>query len=374
MQAENSIDIALSHRALELGASGAGLVSPNPLVGCVIVSAGGEIVGEGTYLYDGLIHAEAIALSEASDRAFGGTAYISLEPHSHHGKTPPCTEALINAGIRRVVCPINDPNPLVAGRGFERLRSAGIEVVTGILSEEAEKQNEKFISWHQKGRPFVHLKLAMSIDGRISLNRSVSTALSGEAARNYVQTLRHQYDAILVGANTVAVDDPLLTDRSGKSRRRPLVRIILDNQLRISQSTSLVRTARETPTIVFTRSRDEDLISRLRQSGVEVIVSSDGGRNLSKVLAELKVREIQSILVEGGSEIAGSFFDARLVDKVSFLIAPIVIGGREAPSAISGSGVDTILGATGVNDLTVRQHGSDIELTGYPVFKPHGLQ
>src|SRR5580765_2846384 len=225
-------DIHFSRLALELAANAIGLVSPNPLVGCVIVSVDGEIAGEGTYTSDGITHAEVIALEYSGHLAKGGTAYISLEPHDHHGKTPPCTEALINAGIKRVVCPIEDPNPLVSGRGFERLRQAGIEVVTGILADEASNLNEKFICWHKKQRPFVHLKLAMSLDGRISLNRSVSTALSGDEARKRVQDIRHEHDAILIGANTAVADNPSLTDRSGKPRRRPLFRIVLDNRLR----------------------------------------------------------------------------------------------------------------------------------------------
>ena len=197
-------DIELTRRALELAEAGCGMVSPNPLVGCVIASADGAIIGEGTYTYDNVTHAEQIALEQAGDNANGGSAYISLEPHDHHGKTPPCTEALINAGIKRVVCPIEDPNPLVSGRGFERLRHAGTEVVTGVLADEASKLNEKFICWHKKKRPFVHLKLAMSLDGRISLNRSVSTALSGYRALERVHGLRHEHDAILVGVRWFA--------------------------------------------------------------------------------------------------------------------------------------------------------------------------
>src|SRR5215203_6401437 len=156
----SEIDIRLTRRAIELAAAGISLVSPNPLVGCVVVSPDGEVIGEGTYSFDGIVHAEAIALQQAGERASGGTAYVSLEPHSHHGKTPPCTDALINAGIKRVVCPIEDPNPLVSGRGFSALRNAGVEVVTGSLAAEAARQNEKFICWHKKLRPFVHLKLA----------------------------------------------------------------------------------------------------------------------------------------------------------------------------------------------------------------------
>jgi diaminohydroxyphosphoribosylaminopyrimidine deaminase/5-amino-6-(5-phosphoribosylamino)uracil reductase len=359
-------DIELSHRALELASDGIGLVSPNPLVGCVIVSADGEIVGEGTYVYDNVTHAELIALEQAGDRAKGGTAYVSLEPHSHHGKTPPCTEALINAGIRRVVCPIEDPNPLVSGRGFEALRNAGVEVVTGILAHEAAKQNEKFICWHKKQRPFVHLKLAMSIDGRISIDNSVSTALSGSGGRERVQALRHEYDSILIGGNTAVVDNPHLTDRSSGPRRRPLIRIVLDNQLRTAPDSNLAITAVQTPTIIFTNSRDQAKIAALRDVGVEVIQSQSGGRDLNGVLAELKTRNLQSVLVEGGSEVAGSFCDARLVDKITFIAAPVIIGGREAPNAIGGAGADSIAESMRLTDISVTTCGDDFEITGYP--------
>ncbi len=359
-------DIELTRRSLTLAAAGIGLVSPNPLVGCVVLSPDGEVAGEGTYIYDEITHAEAIALEQAGDRAKGGTAYVSLEPHSHHSKTPPCTDALINAGIKRVVSPIEDPNPLVSGRGFEALRQAGIEVITGILAERASRLNETFICWHQKQRPFVHLKLATSLDGRISLTDSVSTALSGNAGRERVQALRHQYDAILVGGNTAAVDDPMLSDRSGKPRRRPLVRVILDNRLRLPIESRLVATAGDFPIIVFTNSREAEKIKVLKDHGVEVVELEMGGRDIAGVLKELKERSIQSVLVEGGSEVAGSFCDERLVDKLTFLAAPIVIGGREAPNAIGGAGAISLIEAMHLTDLTVTQLGADIEMTGYP--------
>ncbi|HYJ91140.1 MAG TPA: bifunctional diaminohydroxyphosphoribosylaminopyrimidine deaminase/5-amino-6-(5-phosphoribosylamino)uracil reductase RibD, partial [Pyrinomonadaceae bacterium] len=263
-----SSTVILAQRSLELAKLGVCLVSPNPLVGCVIVSKDGRIVGEGTYTYDGVTHAELTALKQAGEGAHGGTAYVSLEPHSHHGRTPPCTEALIEAGIARVVAPIEDPNPLVSGRGFQRLREAGIEVVTGILADEATRLNEKFICWHRKNRPFVHLKLAMSLDGRISLNKSVSTALSGDEARTRVQELRHEYDAILIGGNTAFVDDPNLTDRSGKLRRRPLIRVVLDNRLRLSPKSKLAKTANETPTLVVTERQKADKNHLLKDLGV----------------------------------------------------------------------------------------------------------
>lgn len=353
-------------RSLELARAGVGLVSPNPLVGCVIVSASGEVVGEGIYIYDKVTHAEMIALEQAGEKTRGGTAYVSLEPHDHHGKTPPCTEALINAGIKRVVCPIEDPNPLVSGRGFERLRNAGIEVVTGILAEEASKLNEKFICWHKKQRPFVHLKLAMSLDGRISLRNSVSTALSGDTARQRVQQLRHEHDAILVGGTTAAVDNPSLTDRSGLPRRRPLTRVILDNRLRLPCDSILATTTDEAPTLVMTNCIDPDLTGRLTDCGVEIVPVEMGARNLVGVLEELKRREIQSVLIEGGTAVAGAFVDATLVDKVTFMVAPIIIGGSEAPTAIGGNGAVDLPDALRLKDIEIVRHGDDIEITGYP--------
>ena len=354
-------------RSFELAVLGIGLVSPNPLVGCVIVSADDVVVGEGTYIYDNVTHAEVIALKQAGERASSGTAYVSLEPHDHHGNTPPCTEALINAGIRRVVCPIEDPNPLVSGRGFETLRKAGVEVVTGILAGEAAKLNEKFICWHKKQRPFVHLKLAMSLDGRISVDDSVSTALSGEKGHGRVHNLRHEYDAILIGGNTAVVDSPSLTDRSQKPRRRALVRVVLDNRLQIPFDSTLVMTAKGTPTIVFTNNRDHEKIARLRDLGVDVVELEKGGRDLNGILAKLKERRIQSVLVEGGSEVAGTFVDERLVDKVSFLIAPLILGGRTAPNAIGGMGAETLSRAMRLHNVSIDRHGDDIEVTGYPV-------
>lgn len=353
-------------RALARAAEGIGLVSPNPLVGCVITSADGKIVGEGTYRYEGLVHAEAIALAHAGELARGGTAYVSLEPHAHFSKTPPCTTALTDAGIVRVVCPIEDPNPLVSGRGFAVLREAGVEVVTGILADEAAKLNEQFICWHRNKRPFVHLKLAMSLDGRISLGKSVSTAISGEEARSRVQELRHAHDAILVGGNTAAVDNPGLTDRSGKPRRRPLVRVILDNRLQTPNNSIVATTTSDAPTIVFTNSSDRQRISALEQKGVNVISSESGARDLSFVLESLRKLDIQSVLVEGGTEIAGAFCDARLVDKITLIAAPFVVGGHAAPFAIGGKGVDSLSSVLRLSDLNVDKVGSDFVITGYP--------
>lgn len=367
LAAADSNDYVRASRSLELASDGVGLVSPNPLVGCVIVSAEGETVGEGTYIKDDVMHAEVIALQQAGEKARGGTAYVSLEPHDHHGKTPPCTEALINAGIIRVVCPIEDPNPLVSGKGFQRLREAGIDVSVGLLADEAARLNEKFICWHMKGRPFVHLKLAMSLDGRISLKKSVSTALSGEAARNRVQQLRHEHDAILVGSNTAVTDNPSLTDRSGLPRRRPLARIVLDNRLRLPLDSNLATTTDEFPTLVFTNNIDPETVRGLQDKGVEVIPIEGGARNIAAVMAELKKREIQSVLIEGGTEVAGAAIEAGVVDKVTFICSPIIIGGYEAPVAIGGKGAATLADAVRLNDIEITRHGEDIEITGYPL-------
>lgn len=357
----------MTRRALELASLGVGRVSPSPLVGCVIVDDDGTIVGEGTYIYENVTHAEVVALQQAGEKADGATAYVSLEPHAHDGRTKPCTEALINAGIKRVVCPIEDPNPLVSGKGFKVLRESGVEVTIGVLHDEAAKLNEKFCAWHQKNRPFVHLKLAMSLDGRISLENSVSTALSGKESARRVHELRHEHDAILVGGNTAFVDNPSLTDRSGKPRRRRLARVVLDNRLRLPLDSTLVKTAFETPTLVVSNSADEEKIAHLKEKGVDVIGSD--ARDLKSVLAELKKRDLQSVLVEGGTEIAGSFIDARLVDKLTLIVAPIVIGGHSAPLAIGGSGADSLETALHLKDLKVIKHGDDFEFTGYPCEK-----
>lgn len=354
----------MTRRALELAAQSVGQVSPSPLVGCVIVAENGEAVGEGSYIYEKVTHAEVLALEQAGERAKNGTAYVSLEPHSYHGRTKPCTDALLNAGIKRVVCPIEDPNPMVSGQGFDILRANGVEVVTGLLRKEAARLNEKFCVWHNKNRPFVHLKLAMSLDGRISLKDSVSTTLSGKESAVKVQALRHEHDAILVGGNTAFVDNPSLTDRSGKPRRRKLVRVILDNRLRIPLDSTLVQTAKETPTLVISNSNDEAKIERLIVSGVDF--AHTNARDLKAVLSELKKRDLQSVLVEGGTEIAGAFCDAKLVDKLTFIVAPIVIGGHEAPLAIGGNGASSLENSLKLRDVEVIKHGEDFEFTAYP--------
>ena len=351
----------MMERALELARKGAGQVSPGPLVGCVVVSSTGEMVGEGFYIFDAIKHAETIALELAGEKARGGTAYVSLEPHAHHGRTPPCTDALIAAGIKRVVAPIEDLNPKVSGKGFAHLRASGVVVETGLLREEAAQVNEAYLHYMQTGLPFVHLKLAVSLDGKIATRTRDSRWITGPESRARAQDLRHEYDAILVGAGTAITDDPLLIDRSGLPRRRPLIRVVLDDAVRLSPSSQLATTALQAPVIVFGNKREP---KALRDKGVEV-VNSDRG-DLLAVLRELGSRSIQSVLIEGGAAVAGEFVDAGLVNKITFLIAPKIIGGTDAPSAVGGRGVEMMSEAFELERIAVVQHGNDIEVTGYP--------
>jgi diaminohydroxyphosphoribosylaminopyrimidine deaminase/5-amino-6-(5-phosphoribosylamino)uracil reductase len=350
-------------RALELAKKGIGHVSPGPLVGCVVISASGEIAGEGFYIYEEIKHAETIALEQAGERARGGTAYVSLEPHAHHGRTAPCTDALIAAGIKRVVAPIEDLNPKVFGNGFAHLRASGITVETGLMSEEATRVNEAYLHYMSTGLPFVHLKLAVSLDGKIATRTGDSHWITGAESRARAHELRHEYDAILIGAGTASVDDPLLTDRSGLARRRPLVRVVLDDSIRLSPQSQLAHTITEAPVMVFGNS-NADPVGKLRELGVEIVDSKRG--DLLSVLSKLGSRFLQSVLVEGGATIAGAFLDARLVNKVTFFIAPKIVGGTGAPGSVGGIGIEKMSDALELGRVTVVQRGRDLEVTGYP--------
>jgi diaminohydroxyphosphoribosylaminopyrimidine deaminase/5-amino-6-(5-phosphoribosylamino)uracil reductase len=358
-------DQHMMSRALTLAAEGIGRVSPGPLVGCVILSPGGDVVGEGFYVFEDVKHAETIALAQAGEKARGGTAYVSLEPHAHHGRTPPCTEALIAAGIKRVVAPIEDTNPKVAGRGFEHLRAQGIEVQTGLLANEAAKLNEAYLHYMRTGRPFVHLKMAVSLDGKIATRTGDSRWVAGPEAREQAHLLRHQYDAILIGAGTAQIDDPLLTDRSGKTRGRPLSRIVLDQRLKLSAESQLVRTAGEAPVLLFTgHDVCETTVQALKAREVDVVQTPT--RQLEPMLDELGARLVQSLLVEGGAQVAGEFLGKGLVNKVTFFVAPKIVGSQDALSAVGGAGIDRMADALELENVEVIQRGHDIEITGYP--------
>src|SRR5262249_25990522 len=253
-------DRRMMSRALELAARGVGQVSPGPLVGCVVVSPAGEVVGEGFYIFEAIKHAETLALDQAREKARGATAYVSLEPHAHRGRTAPCTDALVAAGVKRVVAPIEDLNPKVSGKGFAHLRAAGVQVDTGLMREEAAHVNEAYLHFMSTGLPFVHLKLAVSLDGKIATRTGDARWVTGPEARARAHELRHDYDAILVGAGTAATDDPLLTDRSGLPRRRPLVRVVLGGANRLSADSQLARTTADAPVIVFGNADNTDTL------------------------------------------------------------------------------------------------------------------
>jgi diaminohydroxyphosphoribosylaminopyrimidine deaminase / 5-amino-6-(5-phosphoribosylamino)uracil reductase len=380
-------DLDYIQQTLQLAAQGKGQVSPNPLVGSVVVKDG-QVIGRGFHRYAELKHAEAWALEEAGDNARGATIYVNLEPCSHNGngkRTPPCVEAILKAGIRRVVASMVDPNPKVNGRGFELLRAAGVAVSTGLMEREAKQLNEKYAKVVTTGLPFVHLKTACSLDGRIATKTGESKWITGEQARAAGQGLRHEYDAILVGINTVLSDDPLLTDRSGLLRYRPLVRVVLDAGLRIPPSSQLGKTAREIPLRVFAGDQEildgmgfsiytewgnslEERKAKLESLGVKVVqVAVDGAQlALKEVLRELAKHSLTSVLVEGGASVAASLIEQRLVDKISFFFAPKIIGGHEAKSAIEGEGIARLTDALELRDLIVTPRGSDLEITGYP--------
>jgi len=329
-------------RALDLARRGIGVTSPNPAVGCVILDRAGQVVGEGWHEYDLVDHAEVIALrvaaQHAGNRLLGGTAYVNLEPCNHTGRTPPCTEALIASGLRRVVAATIDPNPAVAGHGLERLRAAGLEAVVGVEQAEARRLNEGFARWSQHNRPLVLMKVAMSLDGRIAppLGQHPPREtywITSEAARAAVQPLRWQADAAMVGVDTVLADDPLLTDRSGLRRRRPLLRIVLDSALRMPLDSKMVATAHD-DVVIFTVSRDEGRIRELTSRGVRVeVLPAEAGRvPLGKVLDKLGEEGILTLLTETGTRLNTALLAGGLVDRVHLFVSPQIMGSDAVPA------------------------------------------
>jgi diaminohydroxyphosphoribosylaminopyrimidine deaminase/5-amino-6-(5-phosphoribosylamino)uracil reductase len=354
------------HRALELARRGIALTSPNPAVGCVIVDSAGQLVGEGWHEYDLLDHAEIIALKKArqhaADRVRGGTAYVTLEPCNHTGRTGPCTEALIKAGIRHVVAATVDPNPNVAGHGAERLRAAGIEVTLGVCQAEARRLNEGFARWTQHRRPFVLMKVAMTLDGRIAPPPGQHTLhepfwITGEAARHAVQPLRWQADAVMTGVDTVLADDPLLTDRSGFPRRRPLFRVVLDSGLRMPADCKMVNTANH-DVVVFTVTKDENRIAQLRSKGIRVeVLPPEAGRvPLGKVLDQLGSEGVLTLITETGTRLNTALLDAGLVDRVHLFVSPQIMGSDAVPAFRS------MHRAIRMGEVEVERYGNDLGL------------
>lgn len=351
--------------ALVLAAQGTALASPNPMVGAVVVQQG-KVVGEGFHAYDEKKHAEVKALEQAGSEARGATLYLNLEPCSHQGRTPPCADAVIAAGVKRVVAAMRDPNPRVCGQGFEKLRAAGVEVETGLLLEEAQRLNESFTRYIRTGLPFVTLKAAMTLDGKIAAPEYNSGWVTGEEARAHVQQQRHAADALLTGVGTVIADDPLLTDRSERPRRRPLLRVVMDSSLRIPPTSKILSRVDRDLLIFCSSGADGDKRRTLEQRGAEVsAIVAEGRPGLKEVLTELGRREITSVLLEAGAELNWRALEAGLVDKVFLYYAPKILGGLESMPLAGGRGIRAMRDAMAVSNLQVHRFGPDFALEGY---------
>ncbi|BCV20980.1 bifunctional diaminohydroxyphosphoribosylaminopyrimidine deaminase/5-amino-6-(5-phosphoribosylamino)uracil reductase RibD [Moorella sp. Hama-1] len=360
-------DTIFMRRALDLARRGLGRTSPNPAVGAVIVKDG-RVIGEGYHQKAGTPHAEIHALQAAGPAARGSTLYVTLEPCCHYGRTPPCTEAIIAAGIRRVVAAMADPNPRVAGGGFQALRQAGIEVETGLLAEEARQLNEAFIKYITTGNPWVTLKMALTLDGKIATRTGAARWITGPEARERAHELRDTHDAILVGIGTVLADDPELTTRLPGVRGRDAVRVILDSHLRLPLTARVVSLRSAAPTLVATTAAaPAEAREELAARGVQVLVlPAEAGRVAwQPLLAELARRQITSILVEGGSGVNATALAAGVVDKVIAFIAPKIFGGVEAPGPVGGLGVADPGAAWQLERLAVKRCGEDLMLSGY---------
>ena len=376
---DRAIDERFLSRALDLARQSIGLTSPNPCVGAVIVDANGVVIGTGTHTYEGLKHAEILALEEAGEKADAATLYINLEPCAHQGRTAPCADALIAAGISRVVACMQDPNPLVSGKGFAKLRDAGISVSSGILEEQAKALNESFAKYIRHHTPLVTLKAAMTLDGKIApppirtSNRAVGRSnpggwITGDAARAHVQELRHQSDAILVGVGTVIADDPLLTDRSGYPRRRSLLRVILDSRLRLPLDSRVVTSAQD-DVLILCSFAEEKKKKQLLKRGVRVEqlprATSDGHPDMSAIVHFLGEMAITGLVIEGGASVNWAALSAGIVDKVFFYYAPRILGGTGSIPLAGGAGFASIGDAACVKAVRLHRFGEDFAVEGY---------
>jgi len=368
-------------QALDLARRGIVLTSPNPNVGAVIVDDHGAVIGTGTHTYEGVKHAEVLALEQAGSKARGATLYINLEPCSHQGRTGPCADALIAAGIRRVVAGIVDPNPLVAGQGFARLRKAGVIVASGLLAEECMRLNDAFANYIRRHKPLVTLKTAMTLDGKIAPPPGESenpTALgvasvsggwiTSEVARAHVQELRHQNDAILVGVGTIIADDPLLTDRSGLPRRRPLLRVIVDSRLRLPLESRLVQSGQNDILVVCSLAEEKRKQS-LREHGIRVeqipAATADGRPNMMSLVSLLGELEMTGLLIEGGAMINWAALHSDIVDKIFFYYAPKILAGSGSVPFATASGFKRMNDAAYVKSLRLHRFGEDFAVEGF---------
>lgn len=355
--------------ALELAARGSGTTSPNPMVGAVIVKDG-RIVGRGWHEVAGGPHAEAAALIEAGEEARGATAYVTLEPCSHHGRTPPCADALIDAGISRVVAAMSDPNPLVAGAGLEKLHKAGIETELSLHEDQARRLNEAFCLSVLEKRAFVHLKLGATLDGKIATGGGESRWITSDGSREMVHLLREQTGAVLVGVETALKDDPRLTARLPGQPEKRTLRVILDRSLRGTTKIGMLAPGEADSTLVVCGEHvREERVSRFLSAGarVERVPELDGGMlDLRKVLELLYALGRMEVLVEGGSRTARAFLDQKVVDRIHFFYAPKILGGASSLSMIGGEGPEHLSEAVQVGDLEVYTVGPDVYVTGKP--------
>ena len=361
-------------RALELARGGKGWVEPNPLVGAVIVKKG-KIIGEGFHEFFGGPHAEPRAIKDAGKGCKGATLYVNLEPCAHFGKTPPCTEAIITAGIKEVVAAVEDPHPLVKGKGFSALEAAGIEVRCGLLRCEARRLNAPYFKLRTRGEPFFIGKWAMTLDGKIATREGDSRWISSPQARQYVHKLRGEMDAIMVGIGTVLTDDPELTARpvhtggarSAAGRKPPLRRIVVDSRARLPLDSRLVKTAAETPVILATTEKaPREALKKLSRKGLEIIEVKSRYRRVDlKALAQrLGEMELTNVIIEGGGELLASAFSASLVDRVIVFVAPKIFGGRRAKTAVEGKGIAKVMEALPIKYTQFFPIGEDIVIEG----------
>jgi diaminohydroxyphosphoribosylaminopyrimidine deaminase/5-amino-6-(5-phosphoribosylamino)uracil reductase len=356
----NDIERRMRH-ALALAEKGRGFVEPNPMVGAVVLDSAGQLAGEGWHQKFGGPHAEVFALAEAGERARGGTLVVTLEPCCHHGKTPPCTDAVLKAGVARVVVAMADPFPKVAGGGLAILRGAGVEVSVGLCEAEAVTLNAPYLKLLRTGRPWVHAKWAMTLDGKLATHTGASMWISGEESRRRVHELRGRMDAIIVGRRTVAADDPLLTARPAGPRIA--ARVVVSASGQLPERCRLRATARAAPVIVFTANPHK--LSSWAADGTEVVALSDNAMSLDAVLADLGHRRFTNVLIEGGAGLLGSLLDARAADEFHVFVAPKVAGGVGAPSPIGGAGVARMADALALDRVTVESSGADVYVHGF---------
>ena len=363
-------------RALELAGMGLGSTSPNPPVGAVVVS-GGDIVGEGYHESFGAPHAEVNALRASGDRAAGGTLYVSLEPCSTHGKTPPCVVAIVEAGIRKVVVGRLDPNPVNRGRGVEYLRSKGVDVAVGVLEKEAARITEAFEKYITKGLPFFTVKAAMSLDGKIATAKGVSKWISGEDSRQLVHRMRSEADAVMVGINTVKADDPSLTVRLDGVEKKGLLKVVLDSRAEIPAGSKLLSPELSASTLIAVGAgATGENVRRVEEAGARVLrCGGENGRvDIGRLASELAKMGVVHVLVEGGGEVIAGCFREKLVDRVVFFIAGKIIGGRAAPTSVGGAGIDNLDDAPEIADMKCSAVGEDLVIEGYVKYPENKIQ